>query len=87
MANLINNSDDDSHINIPLQFNPRIQRDYEIEYENEFAHQIREEVREELLDQHQRDLRMFYEELHKVTTAQSDQLYYRIKHGTIQHHN
>ena len=53
MSNLINNSDDDSHITIPLQFDPQVQRDYEIEYENEFAHQIREEIREELLDQHQ----------------------------------
>ena len=66
MSNFINNSDDDSHITIPLRFDPQVQRDYEINYENEFAHQIREETREELLDQHQRDLRMIYEELDEV---------------------
>ena len=65
MANLIDNSDNDSNITIVWPFN-RFEADFAYDFENEFETHIRNEIREEVTDQHQRDLRVVYDELEQV---------------------
>lgn len=65
MANLFDNSDNDSNTTIPQPFN-RFEADFVADFGIEFATQIRSEIREEVLEQQQRDLRMVYNELEQV---------------------